>query len=248
MKNYILLSLFLSLFAMQLDAQNKTDFKGFVECLDSKIYCESKGSGLCIIMAHAGYLDSRMWDKQSIFLVEMGSRAAIEFAIEKPEMVKALILGSPGINGYNFNSDKLFRPKLGELLSAYSEQDTMKAVEIFTQSWTDGPYRKPEQVDSNTRELIQMMILDRYRNHGFRKNAMEIHPQAIKQFKKISKPCLIITAEQDMPSIIDIAGKLNNGIDGSKWEKFKEGGHMVNMESPEKYNQKILSFLKEPVD
>lgn len=72
---------------------------------------------------------------------------------------------------------------------------------------------------------------------------MEIYPKALEQLGKITQPCLILTAQQDMPSIIDIGKILHEQIKHSRWVKMKQGGHMVNMEYPDAYNQQLIQFL-----
>lgn len=264
--------------------------QAFISCLDSKIYCEIAGEGPAVILAHAGYLDTRMWDAQfaalagagyqvirfdhfghgrtldgkntpfhwevfeaildhygisraAIIGCSMGSRAAIEFAIEKPGRVSAMVLGSPGVNGYDFGKDDLLRPLLGELIDAYSENDTMRAVEAFTRSWTDGPHRTGSDVKESIRMQVQGMIRERYKLHGFRKNALEIHPKAIGSLPAIETPCLVITGDLDMPCIKDIAGILREEIPNAQVHVIGGAGHMCNMEKPEEYNRIVTDYL-----
>lgn len=276
-------------------AQNFTqkDIKTeFITCLDNQIYYETVGEGEPIVLAHGGYLDSRMWDDQFIFFankgykvirfdsyahgktidgnntpflheivqtlmdslsikkanfigLSMGGVTLIECALECPQYIKKMILVSTGINGYEWGKDKLFLPNLMKQLECINNQDTLGAAEAFLKSWTDGPYRKPEDISTEIREKNKQIILERFRIHGLRKNALQSYPKAITRYTEISCPTLIVLGEKDMPSIHEISKMLNEGISGSKLLTIPESAHMVNMEFPEMFNQKILEFIKD---
>lgn len=264
---------------------------GFIKVRDSQIYYEEVGTGEPLILAHAGYLDSRMWDDQFLFFanngykvirfdsfahgksndgessplfdeiikklvdelnlgkvniagVSMGGSASIDFTLEYPEKVNSLILISTGIYGYKWQKDKVLLPLLQELMINLSEENITKSADVFLKSWTDGPRRKSTEVDSKIRNKIREMIMDRFKNHGFVKKAMNTFPKAIERFKEIDCPVLIINGELDMPSINEISNLLNKGIKKSELIEIKAAGHMLNMEKPEQFNNLLLSFLK----
>lgn len=85
-----------------------------------------------------------------------GARFAIDLAIAHPEMVRKLVLVSPGMSGYEF-VDAWTGQRAEEMKMAVMQRDLARAVEVFLVMWTDGPSRSPEQVDHAARERIGQM-------------------------------------------------------------------------------------------
>lgn len=293
MKKIFLFSTFI-LFMWNVNAQIFTENdikKGYISCLDNKIYYEEVGKGEALILAHAGYLDCSMWDDQFLYFANkgfkvirfdsyahgktidgkntpflhelikalvdelslgqvnligtsMGGVTLIEFALNHPEDINKMILVSTGINGYNWATDKLFIPNLRKQLEYITNQDTLNAAEIFLRSWFDGPYRQPTELPTEKRTKSKKVILDRFKNHGLRKNALSSHPKAIERYEKIKTNTLILVGDQDMPSIKDISSFLDEGMENSKKIEIKGVGHMMNIENPVEFNKLVLEFLK----
>jgi 3-oxoadipate enol-lactonase len=292
-KVIILLLIFYSFLFQNIYAQGltvKDITTGYINCLDSKIYYEEVGTGEAMVLAHGGYLDSRMWDEQFLYFANQGYRVIrfdsyahgktidgvntpflheivqslldslsikkanlvglsmggvtlIEFALECPQYINKMVLVSTGINGYKWEKDKLFILNLRKQIEYINNQDTLNAAEMFLKSWTDGPYRDPEDVPAAIRLKNKQMILERFKNHGLRKNALRSRPKATKRYKSINCPVLIILGEKDMASIHDISNMLKDGIENSKMETIKGSAHMVNMEYPERFNSLVLEYL-----
>jgi 3-oxoadipate enol-lactonase len=76
-KVIILLLIFYSFLFQNIYAQGltvKDITTGYINCLDSKIYYEEVGNGEAMVLAHGGYLDSRMWDEQFLYFANQGYR------------------------------------------------------------------------------------------------------------------------------------------------------------------------------
>jgi hypothetical protein len=52
-----------------------------------------------------------------------------------------------------------------------------------------------------------------------------------------------VFGDLDMPGILDIAGRIEKEVSGSKKVVIKGAAHSVNMEKPEKFNKVVLEFL-----
>jgi len=81
--------------------------------------------------------------------------------------------------------------------------------------------------------------------HWINKNPIvNLTPPAIEQIHKLTMPTLILIGQLNIPYFKDLAILLNNRITtSSKIEK--EVGHMCNMESPGKFNEKVNHFLNQ---
>ena len=146
-----------------MNAQLKSDF---LELVGGKLYYEVAGEGQALVMSHAGFVDSGMWDDQwqelarhfrvirydmrgygqssrvngpisrredLLCLLEhlnvertylmgcsMGGEITLDFALEHPEMVAALILVSAVPSGFELQGEP--PPYLLEMMAAASNR------------------------------------------------------------------------------------------------------------------------------
>ncbi len=68
--------------------------------------------------------------KVTLIGLSLGARAALDFAIEYPELVQKLVLVSPSIGGYEFLDEWLHR-HYAEMLRALAAKDLVGAVDIL---------------------------------------------------------------------------------------------------------------------
>ena len=109
-----------------------------------------------------GLLDQLDIERAALVGLSLGARIAIDFAIAHPGRVDALVLASPGVSGYEFESEAVTRNSEG-MIRAAGEGDLQAAVEHFQRSWTDGPQRYPPQVDPSVREAVRAIAMDTVR-------------------------------------------------------------------------------------
>src|SRR5690242_18622677 len=91
-----------------------------------------------------------------------GAATAIDFTLEHPEMVDALILVAPGVSGFDFQQwiqESPLRENFAMLDEAFASADVSRMIEFSLPLWTDGPARTPEQVNASVRERIRAMCL-----------------------------------------------------------------------------------------
>ena len=95
-------------------------------------------------------------EKAVLMGLSMGGYVAIDFTLQYPQQVTALVLAAPGLSGYDFN-DKYMAKMDSQLYSAIQQGDMKLFVEYFQQAWTDGPHRTPAEIDSSVREKVRQM-------------------------------------------------------------------------------------------
>jgi pimeloyl-ACP methyl ester carboxylesterase len=69
----------------------------------------------------------------------------------------------------------------------------------------------------------------------------------MKEIEKIDLPTLIFCGEDDALTPVLYSQFLHSRIKGSKLEVLSNAGHMVMMESPQAFNEKIREFIEEIV-
>lgn len=170
----------------------------------------------------------------------MGGRIALDFALEYPEVTKALILVDSSVGGYQgwskafLKSDELFEKKVKE-----KGWEAAKDLLTKTPSFRKLAREKPDVA------LRNKQMKSEYSGWHF-VNAdpcRHLDPPAIGRLQEIKVPTLIIVGESDSPDYHNIADVLNKKIRDSRKIVMKGAGHTPNMETPREFNEAVLSFL-----
>jgi pimeloyl-ACP methyl ester carboxylesterase len=264
---------------------------GYAELEDGKLYYELAGEGDTLILGHAGFVDSRMWDAQWDALTQhyrvlrmdmrgygksdpahgprnrradllhllnhlhieraallgcsMGGTIVLDFALEHPEMVSALITVSSAPSGFQPQGSP--PPLVMEMVTAAQQGELARVSELQLCLWVDGPYRQPEQVNPLVRERAAIMnripvglntwgVADAHPLHP-------LDPPAIGRLGAIHTPALIMAGALDDPEILRATDVMTEGIEGAKKQIFTHSAHVPNMEEPETFTQVGLGFL-----
>ncbi len=268
-------------------------FNGYLELGDGRLYYEVAGEGETLVLSHAGFVDSRMWDEQweafsqryrtvrydlrgfgksspaerpvdrradlyrllqhlgiaRAVLVgcSMSGEIALDFALERPERVAALVLVSAMPVGFEFHGEP---PRAFlEMVEAMQQRDLERAVELQNRLWIDGPFRQPGQVDPRLRQRAAEMSRIALANDTFRKAdsvpVNPLHPPAAQRLGEVHMPVLIIADALDNPEVVRAAEVMAAGIPRARKVILPGCAHLPNMEQPEEFNRNVLEFLSE---
>ena len=172
-----------------------------------------------------------------------GARFAIDLAIAHPEMVRKLVLVSPGMSGYEF-MDAWTGQRAEELKMAVMQGDLARAVEVFLVMWTDGPSRSPEQVDHAARERIRQMAAHSMELGAHALRFRELEPPASGRLAAIHVPTLIVLGDRDTSDIQVIGKLLHEQVAGSELVLIPGVGHTLVLENPAEFNVLAAQFLR----
>lgn len=190
-------------------------------------------------------------DIESAYLmgVSGGGALAIDFTLEYPEMVDALIPVTAGVSGFHPSEEMLKQhPEVVRMYTsmeeAFEQHDIARAVEISLELWTDGPGRLPGQAAPDVRERVREMTMRNWSRPDDEAQAetppLPLEPPAIGRLSQIRVPTLIILGEWDGPNPLD---QLAADIPGAKKVIMDETAHHPFMEKPVEFNQIVLDFL-----
>ncbi len=181
-------------------------------------------------------------EKAYVLGLSAGGALAIDFTIEHPEMVDALITVASGLMGYQSASDENVWPQLANLLQ---RGELASAVEVTLRHWTDGPTRTPEQVDAHAREQVRAMTTANYQMPNDFASFMPqpMLPPARQRLAEINVPTLVIYGDKDVKEAIEIAHILETEIKGAKKVVIPNTAHHLNLERPADFNRVVLDFL-----
>ena len=181
--------------------------------------------------------------------VSGGGALAIDFTLEHPEMVDALIPVTAGLSGFRPSEEMMKKhPDVVRMYmslnEAFEKQDIAQAVEVSLALWTDGPGRLPGQAAPDVRERVREMTARNWNRPDGEARAttppVPLEPPAIERLSEIGVPTLVILGEWDGPGPLD---QLAAEIPGVKKVVMAETAHHPFMEKPAEFNQIVLDFL-----
>ncbi|HEX6479723.1 MAG TPA: alpha/beta hydrolase [Ktedonobacteraceae bacterium] len=190
------------------------------------------------------YLDI---DKTYLLGLSGGGTFALDFTLEHPDKVDALILVSSDPSGYAPPMTDAIQTFAGRYYGALQQKDIAGAAEATTRFWTDGPRRAPEQVNAQARARIKEMTTQQIERHGdfmaHEGHMLPLAPPAVNRLAEVGVPTLIVLGDEDVPEVIEAAGIVEQGIAGAKKVVIPGTAHHPHMEKPEEFNRVVLDFL-----
>jgi len=213
--------------------------KGFLEKQFNPIiielpgHGESEGEGEEEIGRYAEHVLAflKAMDLQKVFLVghSMGGVIVQTLALTQAEVIKGIVLVGTGarlkvlpviLNGIKNNFEETVRMINQFAYSRKAPSDLIeKGISIMMQC-------RPEVLYGD------FMACDRF--------------DLINEVEKIILPTLILCGDDDQLTPVKYSQFLHSRIKGSKLEILPNAGHMVMMEAPQAFNEKIREFISNP--
>jgi pimeloyl-ACP methyl ester carboxylesterase len=133
--------------------------------------------------------------------------------------------------------------------AAIERGDLETAVELNLRLWVDGIQRQPDAVNpalrqkvgQMQREIFQMVIPENIEPFG-------LEPPANGRLTEIQAPTLVLVGDLDLPEMVEQATWLAKEISQAQLATIHGAAHLLNLEKPTKFNQRVLDFLKEVDD
>ena len=262
-----------------------------IEINGGKLYYETTGEGEPLVLAHAGFVDSGMWDAQwqafaqhyrvirfdmrgfgrsdratgpvsrreelyqvltqlgieRVALVgcSLSGTAALDLALEHPEMVSALVLVSATPSGFELQGEP---PRyVIDMIGAMQQGDLERASELQIRIWVDGMHREPDEVDAQVRQQASAMNKVAVNNGTAAIADMQplnpLDPPAVERLHEVHTPTLILAGALDHPEIHRAADMMAGAIPDAQTLLIPDSAHVPNMEQPEIFNRAVLDFL-----
>lgn len=160
--------------------------------------------------------------------LSMGGRIARNFALAHPERVKSLVLAntSPGFDALP-----------PERVAAFVEQRRNLDPEAQAKRLL-GPGARPEASERLVAGLRAV-----HRDSYLKTVQASVTQDVAAPIEKIAAPTLVIGSADDPLYPIDIARGMAKRIPGARLVELP-GGHVSNLEQPERFNSAVLEFLK----
>jgi 3-oxoadipate enol-lactonase len=170
--------------------------------------------------------------------ISNGAKVALEFALEHPGMVAALVLVGPNLGGYRPSEEK--QRRVSEILFVALE----RGVEAGVEAWMEDPFYPPAKDKPAARERLRRIARENLPRllsaPGLRE---EPDPPTMQSLSRIVAPTLILVGERDDRDNREIASILASRLPRAKKKVFAGCGHLVNLERPEEFYSVVAEFL-----
>lgn len=188
-------------------------------------------------------LDAVDADTAHLVGVGLGGGIALEFALQHPLRVTALVLAATGLSGYTplgiRELSEALAPMMEVFLSVVQGGDPAPFVDRLVAE----PHTKPSRGDSQ--ELLRRMLIDNA--HIFTQfvpcGPKPIDPPANGRLAEIQVPALVIVGERDLENVKGMAEKLHQGIPGATKTILAGSGSLPNLDDPDLFNDTVIQFL-----
>ena len=175
--------------------------------------------------------------------VSIGGSTVLDFTLEHPEMVSALVLVAAGVSGTPPNpaDEATFAP----MEAAYEARDVDRVLALEDAMWLVGPGRGPEAVAPALHTHFARMEranLEHEFSRAEGKQERPAHP-AYDRLGEVHVPTLVVVGDADVPDVVRSAQRLGAEIPGARLVVLPDTAHMVPMERPEEFTRLLLDFL-----
>ncbi|MFN0008591.1 MAG: alpha/beta fold hydrolase [Planctomycetota bacterium] len=184
-------------------------------------------------------LDALEIERATLVGLSLGGRIAIEFAVEHPERVEALVLVGPGLLGFPFKEE----PEAwhDEIRAAIQARDGARAVE----AWLSSGYMLPAMQNPELASKLRKLALANTANWLQTDFEIPLDPAAIGRLSTIRCPTLVLVGSRDVPEMHAIADHLDREIPNSRKAVIAASGHVPNLERPMEFERLVREFLAE---
>jgi pimeloyl-ACP methyl ester carboxylesterase len=177
-----------------------------------------------------------------------GGQIAVDFTVEHPEMVAALIPAAAGLSGYDqplgdsdaVQQEAALFTRMEELWEK-GAHDELQELEVH--AWVDGPRQPVGRAASDVRERVREMNAGAYNRGEPEPKPQPLDPPAAGRLHEIAVPTLVLIGDLDELATQAMAEYMAQHIPGARKVVFPGAAHMVNMERPERFNEVVLEFL-----
>lgn len=268
---------------------------GFVPVYNGSLYYEVAGTGLCVLLIHAGVADCTMWDAQFILFsqsyrvirydsrgfgrshtdttefsnrqdildlfnylgvdkacivgISRGGQIAIDFTIDHPEHVSALVAVAAGVSGFEYQpGDSERERRESELFiqadELWEKKEFDELADLEAHVWADGPSQPIGRASSQLHNYIRKIVRANYTRQDGQATPQPLAPIAVSRLGEIHVPTMIMVGEYDTLGTLATADKLEQEILNARKIVLPGTAHMIPLEQPARFNQAILDFLK----
>ena len=176
----------------------------------------------------------------------LGGRVALEIAVARPDLVRALVLEDAGFPGVDWSEE--VRAGWAAEDEAVARGDLNTATEANLRLWVDGPNRAPTDVDAAFRAAVGGMVrraLELQAPHWDELDEELLVPDLAERLGDVRAPTLALAGEEDVEDMQELARRFAREIPRARHATIAGSAHMPSLERPEAFDALVLPFLGE---
>jgi pimeloyl-ACP methyl ester carboxylesterase len=192
-----------------------------------------------------GLLDQLDFNEPVILMgCSMGGGLAMDFALARPNRVKALIMVCSAPAGLDLDVPE--PPIFDEIEQADKAGDLDRVADLEVQAWFDGD-RPTAQVNPAMRELAYEMnyIALTHDAKGLGKRLPNSEILASERLSELEIPVLVIVGANDIPYTHAAAEYMEANIRSAHKAVIEDAAHLPNMDQPAAFQRVVEEFLEQ---
>jgi pimeloyl-ACP methyl ester carboxylesterase len=174
--------------------------------------------------------------------VSMGASAAVELALNAPELVRRLVMVAPGLAGWEWAGSLTDAWKAEEAAYVAGRLDEVAWVNVRT--WLDGPHRGEGEVSAELRQFVFEMQRAALNLENDDATLEKPDPHWGQRLSEVTVPVLLLVGSHDQPDMVRIARHLVVALPDARMEMLAGVAHLPPMEAPSAFLAAVLPFLE----
>lgn len=170
----------------------------------------------------------------------MGGAIAIDFTLEHPDRVAALVPVASGLGGFEAleEEEDWWESVQAPVDAAVEAGDLERAEDLRLEIWA------PLGTKDEAGRLIRQIAFDNIHELTMDASAEEeLDPPAAHRLGEIDVPTLVMIAEYDPPYMLRTGDLIAHGILGAQKLVVEGADHVVNLRRPMEFDAALLAFL-----
>ncbi len=182
-------------------------------------------------------------DKAILVGNSRGGIIALDFALEHPEMVTAIVWVCGGVSGADHDAPQAEIDWFNNLETRWEAKDWATLSDLEAHTWADGVGQSEDRAPAPVRDRVRQMIYDNYTRQDGEGEPRPLDPPAVGRLDQITCPVFVIIGDLDTSGTRASADLLSEKLPNAETVHFPSVAHMVSMEEPEEFNRLVLDFL-----
>jgi len=192
---------------------------------------------LAAVMDHVGM------DSAGLIGGSMGGATAVDFALEHPDRVDALVLAAAGINAEDdlLPEEEAEFERLGAPIETAYEAGDLEGARVAQMAmWAPLGTEDPAG-----RRILEIAIDNLHELTMDESGAAAISPPANERLEDISVPTLVLPADHDPLALQRVSRIYAERIPNARVVEIPETDHVLNVRRPDAFDEVVLAFLED---
>jgi pimeloyl-ACP methyl ester carboxylesterase len=187
-----------------------------------------------------GVLDAVGVEQTALVGCSVGGGIAIDFTLEHPDRVWALVAVAPGVGGFEPlpEEEDWWSDRDAAIGAAVEAGELERAQDLRLAIWT--PLGTDDEAGRRVREIafdnLHELTMDE-------SGAEELEPPAVRRLGEIDVPTLVVVPDHDPPDMRRIADLIAKEALDTRKVVIEDADHVVNLRQPQRFDETVLDFL-----